>query len=126
MRDLALITLFTALVPMSFLRPHVGVLGWCWISVMTPHHLAWGWTSGLPLNQFIALATFAGWVVSPREPKRVPFGLTFWLLVAFTAWFTLSSIYSLSPENTWTLWDRYFKVMVTGVVVMSLMRDRPR
>src|SRR3546814_19676717 len=42
MRDVLILLLAFSVVPLTFLRPHVGILAWCWISYMNPHRLKIG------------------------------------------------------------------------------------
>src|SRR3546814_1548829 len=69
MRDVFILLLVFSVIPLIFLRPHVGILAWCWISYMNPHRLTWGVAFDFPVGMVIALATLAAWVLS-QEPKK--------------------------------------------------------
>src|SRR3546814_5036920 len=69
MRDVLILLLAFSVVPLTFLRPHVGILAWCWISYMNPHRLSWGFAYEFPVAMMIGLSTLAAWVLS-KEPKK--------------------------------------------------------
>src|SRR3546814_6367632 len=71
MRDVLILLLAFSVVPLTFLRPHVGILAWCWISYMNPHRLSWGFAYEFPVAMMIGLSTLAAWVLS-KEPKKLP------------------------------------------------------
>src|SRR3546814_2935143 len=57
MRDVLILLLAFSVVPLTFLRPHVGILAWCWISYMNPHRLSWGFAYEFPVAMMIGLST---------------------------------------------------------------------
>src|SRR3546814_17578451 len=95
MRDVFILLLVFSVVPLIFLRPHVGILAWCWISYMNPHRLTWGVAFDFPVGLVIALATLAAWVLS-QEPKKFQLTPVSGLLLAFVFWMTLAKIGSAS------------------------------
>src|SRR3546814_17403482 len=70
MRDVLILLLAFSVVPLTFLRPHVGILAWCWISYMNPHRLSWGFAYEFHVAMMIGLSTLAAWVLS-KEPKQL-------------------------------------------------------
>jgi hypothetical protein len=44
-------------VPLIFWRPHVGILLWTWIGLMSPHRLTYGWAFSFPFAQIVAICT---------------------------------------------------------------------
>ena len=42
MRNIFLLSFVLALIPVAFIKPHVGILLWSWISYMNPHRISWG------------------------------------------------------------------------------------
>jgi hypothetical protein len=96
MRDLSLLILILAMLPMIVVRPHLGVLAWCWVALLVPNVYLFGFASGIRFNFWIAIVTLVAWLIS-REPKRLPVNATTVLLVCFLAWGTLSSAMTISP-----------------------------
>src|SRR3546814_7746741 len=82
MRDVLILLLAFSVVPLTFLRPHVGILAWCWISYMNPHRLSWGFAYEFPVAMMIGLSTLAAWVLS-KEPKKLPINAVSALMLAF-------------------------------------------
>src|SRR3546814_11214781 len=82
MRDVLILLLAFSVVPLTFLRPHVGILAWCWISYMNPHRLSWGFAYEFPVAMMIGLSTLAAWVLS-KEHKKLPINAVSALMLAF-------------------------------------------
>ncbi len=125
MRDIAFTLFALSMVPVAFWLPHVGVLLWSWVAFMAPHRLTWGFATELQLNMIFALATLVAWVMS-REPKRLPIHPTSILVMAFSVWITVTTLFALNPDMAWHLWDRAIKTMLLVLVVMALMQNRTR
>ena len=60
MRDIVLTLIFCGLIPMAIWRPWVGALGWVWVSLMSPHRMAYGFIYDAPVAQAVGLATMLG------------------------------------------------------------------
>jgi putative inorganic carbon (hco3(-)) transporter len=124
MRSLVLLASLLTALPLTMAAPFVGVLLWCWLSFMSPHTLAY-LPIPLPLVYVVAVTTIGAWLFS-GEPKRIPGGLTFWLLVLFMIDMTLTTALSISPSTVWFLWNRNIKTMILAVAILLMMNNRIR
>jgi probable O-glycosylation ligase (exosortase A-associated) len=120
MRDLFLGPLLLAILVQTFRTPSAGVLGWAWLTLMTPQKLIWGFLSSLPLNQILAIATLT-MVVFTQDKKKLPFNTVTVLWFCFVVFMTITSIFALNPAVSWGIWDRTIKIMLLGVLVPVLM-----
>ena len=126
MRDLAFAAVMLGLLPIALVRPFVGVLLWCWISFINPHHLMWGFASDVPWALLAFCATVLGcWVAG--EPRRLALNWATALLGIFLVCITLTSIFALAPpELVWPKWEIVAKVIVGAVLTSALLSDRQR
>lgn len=125
MRDLLLFLSFFGTIPLVFMRPHVGVLVWAWISYMNPHRLIpWGMAFDFRFALVCGAITMIAWVLS-REPKRLPINLTTILLLVLMAWLSLTTVFALSPGAP-VAWERAMKILVFTLVSVSLLQSRER
>lgn len=125
MRDIFVLLTVLSTVPMIYLRPHVGILAWCWISYMNPHRLSWGFAYGLPVAMIVGLATLTAWVVS-KEPKRLHINALSGLLLAFVIWMTFANLFALVPDEAFDKWNQSFKILLMTFVTMILINNRER
>ncbi|HET7086106.1 MAG TPA: putative O-glycosylation ligase, exosortase A system-associated [Rhizomicrobium sp.] len=125
MRDLFLAPLLLAILFQTFRTPSIGVLGWTWLTLMTPQKLIWGVLSSMPLNLILALATL-GMVLFTRDKKRLPANITITLWMLFIAMMTFTTITALNPSISWVIWNRVVKVMLLGLLVPVLMVSQRR
>jgi len=128
MRDIPLLLGVLAMMPMILMRPHVGVLAWCWTALLVPNSYVYGIATGVRFNFWIAVVTIVAWLISPREPKRIPMNATSVLLVLFLAWGTLSSMMSIGPLDivTWGEWEKFAKTLALAFVILVVMRGESR
>jgi probable O-glycosylation ligase (exosortase A-associated) len=127
MRDIPLLLGFAAMLPMIMMRPHVGVLAWCWTALLVPNVYVYGIATGVRFNFWIAIFTLLAWMMS-KEAKRVPMNTTAILLTCYLAWGTLSTLLTISPDSstTWVEWEKFIKTITLALVVVALMRTETR
>jgi putative inorganic carbon (HCO3(-)) transporter len=123
-RSLFLTVLIFALLPSAFVTPFVGVLVWSWISFMSPHRLVWGIGDSLPWAVIVGGVGIAGWMVSER--RRIPMDATTVLLAVLAVLFTISTYYSLVPDQSWTKWEAILKEFVFFFITAALLTNRVR
>jgi len=122
MRSLLVLLIVFGSLPITLVRPYVGVLMWTWIGLMSPHRLTWGVAQIFPSALAIGVVTIVGWIMS-REPKRIPMTATTVLLVLLTGWFTLTTVFAVMQDDAWTKWNTTMKVILFTFIMMSVMRS---
>src|SRR5262245_8773593 len=125
LRSLLLIGFIAGTVPAIFMAPHVGLLVWTWISVMSPHRFVYGMGESLPYNLVIAVVTILAWLVS-AEPKRFKLDLPMGIFLCLGGYYTLTTLTSLAPDLSFNIWDRTIKSMVLALLVCVMITNRVR
>ncbi len=125
MRSLLVLIIILGSLPFILLKPHVGILMWFWVSFMSPHRISWGVTDALPLALIVAAATLAGMLIS-RESKRFPVTPLSVLLVVYTIWICITTVFAVNPDDAHDLLDRALKILVMTFVTMMLINTRER
>lgn len=125
LRDYVLLAVVGGLVPVSLLRPWVGVLGWFWIAYMVPHSFTWGFGRSLPLAVLVGGATLAGFLFT-KDRRPLPRSSTVVLMILFFAHITLSSALAFNPQLAWTKWNWVSKILLMTLVTMCLFQERAR
>lgn len=125
MRSLFVLALVFGWIPAIFFAPYLGVLAWMWVSYMNPHKMAVGMASTFPVAEVIAIATLLSWVAS-REPKNLEMRPIVVLLLVFTAFTTITTIFSYYPGMAWPKWETFVKVMLFTLIAIPLINNRFR
>ena len=125
LRDIALVIVLIGLVPVSLMRPWIGILAWYWIAFMVPHGLTWGFGRTLPIAMLIGGATLVGFVFI-KDRKPIPRTWTVVALLLLAAHFTLTTILAYNPQEAWGKWEWVIKVLLMTFVTMTLFQDRAR
>lgn len=125
MRDYVVLAIIFLSVPVSLIRPFVGVLVWTWIAFMNPHRLSWGVAQTFPVALVVGVATLAGFVLS-NEPKRLVRSMGTYSLLLLWGWTTLSTLGAHLPDYAFADWDQRSKIFLMVLVLVSLTTTRER
>ena len=124
MRDISLILIFAGILPTIFIHPYTGALAWAWISLMSPHRLAYGFASTLPFAMVVALATIA---TLPFTSHRKPFpkNTITTLLIFFVGWMSFTTIFALNPDvdGVMQALKQVLKIHLMLLVTLVLVSD---
>jgi putative inorganic carbon (hco3(-)) transporter len=94
MRDVIVLTIILASVPICFFRPYFGVLMWAWVAYFNPHRFTFGPAYDFPVSTVIAIPTLLG-IPFTRQLNRKIFVRETWLLLLFWAWVTITYLHAL-------------------------------
>jgi len=125
LRDVVFLLVWLGLIPVSLLRPWIGILAWYWIAFMAPHGLTWGFGRTLPVAIGIGGATLLGWAFT-KERKPIPRTWTVIGLALLVADFTLTTVLAHNPSDAWGKWEWVTKILLMTLVTMTLFQDRER
>ena len=126
MRNLLVYLIFFGTVPATFIRPHIGILVWAWISYMNPHHQVWIASAYyFRFGLLCGVVTLLAWIISP-EPKRFPRGAVPFLMVALMIWMSVTTIFAAQPEESMVWWERTTKILLMALATLVLMQNRER
>ena len=101
------------------------MLIWGWLSLLNPHRDLYGFASTLPYNELIAIPTLVGWIVS-GEIRKFRLDLTSGLLILLWSLMTVSTIFSLAPEQSWPKYGEFSKIILYAIVLQSFLNTRTR
>ncbi len=126
MRDLVFALIWMALLPLSLLSAHVGVLLWVWVALLSPNEMLYGFMGGVPFNKVVALVTIALFFVS-RERKQPYLDATLVLLLLLAASATVSWATGLAPgDDSTDLYEKLLKDIVLAFMISAIMTTRHR
>lgn len=126
MRDLVLSLFIFSLIPYAFMQPFIGLLMWEWIGFMNPHRMTWGFAYSFPWVQLVAIVTFIALASAKNEKRRwVPSAGFIWLLVAFTVWTAITTIFAFNDDAFHQL-IKFLKIQVMIFMMFILVNDRKR
>lgn len=125
MRDIALVAIYIVLIPAIFRRPYIGALAWAWVSMMSPHRLAYGFAFDIPFAMLTAVTTL---LVVPFTSQRKPFPVNTItvLLILFVIWMSITAQSAINPDTDaiyWT-WKQVLKTQLMLLVTLMLLRGR--
>ncbi len=121
MRDLAVLLIVVSSVAVSFRRPFIGFLCWEWVSLMTPHKLAWGFIVNAPVALVVMLGVLVGTLLYKERGKLFQHGIVVGQIL-FLAWTTITFVFSMNPDDAIVGLSRFSKIIL-GVLLSYLLVD---
>src|ERR1700691_4233154 len=119
MRDFAIVLIVLGSVPLTLMRPQVGIIMWFWLSLMNLHRYAWGYAQEFRVALVVALATILGWLFS-SDPKRPPGSPVVIILGIFTFWISVAAVLAIHPDVAIPKWEEYIKILLMTFVTMCI------
>ena len=126
MRDIVLAAIMAVLVPLSFVRPWIGILVWSWLGYMNPHQYCWGFANSfVPWAEMVAIATMGGFVLT-GDRKPFVWSRETVLMLSLWGWFTITTMASWYPHDAWPQWERVSKILLMSFMTIPLIQSRYR
>lgn len=123
MRDLFLISIFSAAALMALKRPWIGVMLWTWLSIMNPHRYTYGFAYSAPLAATAVGVTLLGLLFT--KDRELPFkGAPVTIFTVFMVWITLSWLLGLDPLNDYEQWKKVMKIDFMILVALALLHTK--
>lgn len=107
----------------GFSTAFIAALGFIWVDIVRPQHLAYSIINDMPLSFIAAVLTLTLFMLKDRKylPK---FGSLLFMLVLLTIWVTFTTYLSDFPIQAWAKWDWASKVLIFAVVMPYIFRSR--
>jgi probable O-glycosylation ligase (exosortase A-associated) len=125
MRDIALAILMAIITPLGIFHPWMGTMNWAFVSLFSPHRLAYGFMYSAPVSMMVGLSTLLGLLFS-KDPKRLVMkGALVWMSF-FALWMVVTFPFSLdgmSAENGAQL-DKVMKIMLMNIIAATVISSR--
>src|ERR1700761_2380557 len=115
MRDLILLGMVVAALPLACRHTWIGVLLWTWISIMNPHKLAWGFAMNMPFAAMAAGATVISLFVT-KDKVKLPKHPAVVSLILLTLWMVVTTMFAIHPDESWMDLKRTFKIQAMTLV----------
>ena len=125
MRD-ALVAIFLfGWIPLILAKPWTGALAWAVISYFNPHRLTWGFAYHLPWGMILGGTTLFAWIFS-KEKKSFPLTAPSIMLIIFTIWVSITTLFALDPDLAIEKWSKASKIIGMTFVTMAVINNRER
>ena len=126
MRDLVVLAIVFATLPVIVFRPWFGLLTYSWLAYMRPQDMTWGMSRWLPLSEWVALAMLVGLLVTLGRERLVTFKLQTVLLILLGLWISLTVMTAVVPEMSQEVYGHYWKAIAIALLTTGLAIDRER
>lgn len=126
MRDLFVLAVVFASLPVILFRPYYGLLVYSWLAYMRPQDMTWGMSRILPLSQWVAIAILAGIVVTFGRERLITVKIQTVMLILLGLWISLTAMTAVIPEMAAETYGHYWKGIAIALLTTGLVKDRER
>lgn len=119
MRDIVIIAIVAWCFVMAFKQPFIGFLCWEWLSLMTPHRLAYGYAYSAPLAMVIIIGILLGLLGERNKGRLVQHGIVV-VNILFILWTVNTTIFAMDVDESLPQLNKYIKIML-GVFVSYML-----
>jgi putative inorganic carbon (HCO3(-)) transporter len=123
MRDLLILGIILAVLPFALRHTWIAVMLWTWISVMTPHRLAFGFIHAAPVAAVAAGAALLSLVMT-RDKLRMPWSPSVVVLCLFVVWMCLTTVFAINPMGSWGQLNKVLKIQLMTLVALMALHER--
>jgi len=126
MRDAWFALTWLALLPMTVISAHVGVLLWIWVALISPNEILYGVLAGVPFNKLVAITTMVSLPLN-QESKDYYFDSMAVFLSLFAVAVTVSWFTALVPgPSNDEIYQKILKELVLYYMITVVMMSRQR
>jgi probable O-glycosylation ligase (exosortase A-associated) len=125
-RDLLIVGVVCATLPVIVFRPYFGLLVYGWLAYMRPQDMAWGASRQLPLSQWVAVALAVGLVVAIGRERWLTPRLQTVLLILLGLWISITVVTAVLPDVSGEMYGYYWKAIAISIITTGLVIDRRR
>jgi len=125
MRDISIVAIVFSCFVISLRNPYVGFMSWEWLSLMTPHMLAFGFSQTMPVAQIAIIGTLVGLLMDRNKGKLFQHGIVI-LQLLFLVWVTLTTVFAIYPDSSQTGLIKFSKIMLGMFLSYPLVNSRER
>ncbi len=126
MRDLIIVGIVFATLPVIVVRPYFGLLVYGWLAYMRPQDMAWGASRTLPLSQVVAVALAIGLVMALGRERWLTLKLQTVLLILLAGWISITVVTAVLPDVSGEMYGYYWKAIAISIITTGLVIDRRR
>ena len=126
MRDLIVLGVVFASLPLIVFRPYFGLLVYGWLAYMRPQDMGWGATRMLPLSQWVAVALVLGLVLSLGRERWLELKVQTVLMMLLAGWISITVVTAVLPDVSIDMYGYYWKAIVISILTTGLVNDRRR
>ncbi|MCE9635427.1 MAG: putative O-glycosylation ligase, exosortase A system-associated [Planctomycetes bacterium] len=124
MRGMIVVALASLAIPLAFLSPFLGLLGYCWLSYMRPQDMAWG-VGYISFGLYTAVALFVGLVVKLRFQFFRWTPIT-WLTLGLWAWWANCTYFAMNRDAAMDGLIQISRIFLICLVTTGLCTTKDR
>ena len=122
MRDMVLGPIILGLAAYGLLHPWLGIMGWTWVSVMSPHAYSWH-LSSMPVAAAIAVSILLGLLLT-KDRRNFFLTRETTVLMLFMLWMCITLPFSFYFDQSFDLWNRVMKIDLMVLVAMVVLYSK--
>jgi probable O-glycosylation ligase (exosortase A-associated) len=127
MRDLVITLILFGLMPVCYRKPFVGLAVFSWLAYMRVQDLTWGFARGMRWSYYVAIVTFAGFLVSPERRRWFAQDVRCYVMIALVVIIGLGVALSQDPNvRQFERYVEYVKIVAIALFTTAIVDTKER
>ncbi len=127
MRDLILTVVLLGLLPVCYRRPFVGLSVFSWLAYMRVQDLTWGFARDIRWSYYVAIVTFAGYLVSKERTRWFRSDPRCWVMLLLVAIIGVGILLSEDPNALqFNRYLEYIKIIAIALFTTAVVNTKER
>ncbi|RJP64837.1 MAG: putative O-glycosylation ligase, exosortase A system-associated [Comamonadaceae bacterium] len=123
MRGILLMSVFLAILAMGFQAPFILVLGYVWVDIFTPQHIAYSIIRSVPVSLILGLCVFLSLFRMPKD-EDIRLRAATVITAMFGVWMTMTLMWAEVPDAAMRKWDWAVKAVLFSCLIPYFLRSR--
>jgi probable O-glycosylation ligase (exosortase A-associated) len=127
MRDLILTLILLGLLPVCYRRPFVGLVVFSWLAYMRVQDLTWGFAKNIRWSYYVAIVTFAGFLVSCERKRWFRHDWRCYVMMALVVLIGIGIALSENPNaRQIDRYIEYIKIVAVALFTTAVVTTKER
>jgi probable O-glycosylation ligase (exosortase A-associated) len=125
MINLALSAFLLAFLAIGLKRPFMWVLAYCYVDILAPQKVSWGFLTQVPVSLIAFILAFLGWILLD-DKRDSRFTLRQGIIAVLLVYCGLTTLFADFPEEALDKWAWVWKALVFALFLPLTLRTRLR
>ncbi len=124
MTDLLVLVIFLMFSFLGLRFPYISIMGYIWVDTIKPQTITHSFMNDKPLSFIMAIICIISFILHIKDSETHRSKEILTVLTIFLIWITITTIFSLYPELSWSKWDSSFKSILLSIFIPFFISNK--
>jgi len=99
-------------------------MGFIWVDTIKPQSLAYSFLNDRPLSMIMAVVCMFSFMLNFKQKQKHTKLNLLGILLGFSIWVTITTVFSLYPDQAWVKWNDSIKVLIFSALIPFFIANK--